>query len=1699
MTLSTALEDIGNWDRARDSSAMGCQERFVANEMQNFPPGDSSIAKRHFAFCLCKKHSQRPTSLSRRRTTGQRTFEQLLVNDGKPERLLVPDLATDWFRKQKVFLDKVTSREQLQMELTKQLEELPSQFKPSVCSCKRCSCNEPKVQPSIQYLDYCQELRRRRLHLQRQRHHRRQGELMCDCHNPPTWSYAKPRRVSQSDQPLGNEQAKLKPESELDPEEQEEEDEEPEPEPDESSKANKITVCPTQIAGCMPDTSAERTRFTGGLSVRSKDKFCHMYPQRTCCCLRARRQKSCTCIYQADGQPMGEECIAACRRFESPLPRLRKKYGLREVPQRRLNPACYRRISPEFYGLLKNYEDGMSKRYPLYGVPLRCWCKTTPCCGCEQPAADACEQRCLGDQGLEACVGYPGSKKDRPATVDNKDTESSDPIEELPPSYHMEKPVCDDDTCKAYKCPDLVCTSAKCQLNACDENCEQQLNAAQADPTNCTQSTCPMRSQERGQRQTEESHKDTMDSSVPNAELMPEAMPNARPLVSSQSTTVGLGKAAPERAQRCYHPKQWFFRNKIVGDTSVCMGEEPEVKAKRKGILGSVAGLCKRAMMPGRYLLYSLSSMNRQQVTYDDLSTKKQKSSIEQQPKETEKKAENASFSSSKSKPTGNWTQSQSQGTLWHSSTSCSIVQNKCHYLKRKPIAGQFGKIGSKWMSANKINLTPSFLPHRPKFVMVQGKRSEWMTQSPTETDATAMAARIPDPPQGQHEEASNEKPTGQQEVMSSTNEKPSTSQAARASSMPKTNYSQLMHLMARKRPKTAHHKRCMVSFAEKQRVSGRQPINLTRSSKGQQGSSSDRRRSASPVPRKKQRTMHRTEMPMQIAEPVYSKSLASVSRQAPSSAWLSAYSDDSISLKDQFMSCESQESKNRAPAHRKDKDIPDSQPAEVNDKEYATHGQQHANHTARMTRLYDANAAHGIGMQVTNMGEGGNSAAQRAHNELDFKSNISNETSMDTVEHNAERVANITHYVQGPSQGDLKMESVSNAQKTESHGLPNLIISTRSANNKKIIKLQDTVLKLPKIKIKYPHCRAHSLLSTRRPPPPPRPPQHFRVNQVKMLDDEQWRQLLEQANRNYISQQNSTRMGRRYDSGRDYNNDNDIDNKNSINENENSHDGHMNSCRSRSGCDVQFQDNDSPSNPIKQMSKTLFNNPTTLGFIGRQAPLPRPRTYASSSYAQRAKRIYTEPCLPTESRIDSNSQIKSKQFSSSENVRPLTERVKDPSDERLKPLPVERYQRESSAKRPPSVSTSEFLGHNRSDVINPEYGNRAIVRMSANNTIDCSDIEYVHTPGRRKSGMLPAFSESFGYPEPSTRYSQSSIDYALPSIKQAGPPQPSSILKSATRPLNNMLKQMTDVRHVNFVPSKMSNTVAPQPAIRYEPNRTTFYSTHSGNTRPSIVRAQSVYRSVPHKFSFMQSNRPESMASPVAEKPKRPSLFAVPTTSFVQQTENIDYPMGYKQSGTGHKRLSIRKKSAAKMALEESRLPTNSRLLTKRGDIPSIKRVANDRPMPPGVSLVSDLEFNTYYAPPRYVTQPQKERERAGHTTSDVSLTLTKVLDQIRHKCSGCRTNRCPPTAECRLPPSAPGVDDECSKPRYTRLPYPCAPHEVLGNTQDLGENYYPRRCCCLRRLPAEPIVIEPTSGGLRLQQLRQKCLPALFYGRKC
>lgn len=72
------------------SRSTGCLDRFVKKGMSNFPP---------------------PSSLEGKASRCS-LFEQLLSGGSrKSERLLVPDLATEWFRKQKVFLDKLSPEE----------------------------------------------------------------------------------------------------------------------------------------------------------------------------------------------------------------------------------------------------------------------------------------------------------------------------------------------------------------------------------------------------------------------------------------------------------------------------------------------------------------------------------------------------------------------------------------------------------------------------------------------------------------------------------------------------------------------------------------------------------------------------------------------------------------------------------------------------------------------------------------------------------------------------------------------------------------------------------------------------------------------------------------------------------------------------------------------------------------------------------------------------------------------------------------------------------------------------------------------------------------------------------------------------------------------------------------------------------------------------------------------------------------------------------------------------------------------------------------------------------------------------------------------------------------------------------------------------------------------------------------------------
>jgi len=174
-----------------------------------------------------------------------------------------------------------------------------------------------------------------------------------------------------------------------------------------------------KVAACIPTTEPRagnsnpfligrhsQTEEMRGKSPRRGRKL-HLDGARrgSCSCLKRRAGSSCSCLFQADGQPMGSDCLTA-RRTEPLLPRLRRKFDLRQAPQRRLDPALFRRISPEFFRILASYEEAMSESCPLYGISMHHWGDTKACCPCGERHSQL-RQRFLGDDTVATAVVPP--------------------------------------------------------------------------------------------------------------------------------------------------------------------------------------------------------------------------------------------------------------------------------------------------------------------------------------------------------------------------------------------------------------------------------------------------------------------------------------------------------------------------------------------------------------------------------------------------------------------------------------------------------------------------------------------------------------------------------------------------------------------------------------------------------------------------------------------------------------------------------------------------------------------------------------------------------------------------------------------------------------------------------------------------------------------------------------------------------------------------------------------------------------------------------------------------------------------------------------------------------------------------------------------------------------------------------------------
>ncbi|XP_017035185.1 uncharacterized protein [Drosophila kikkawai] len=262
----------------------GCLDRFLAKGLDNFPPSPPLKAKP--SRCLL--------------------FEQLLSGcRRKQERLLVPDLATNWFRKQKIYVDKLSAEE---------LAALSS----GLASRDESHCLEDRKCPE------------------------------------------QPRRC-----------------------------------PDGGGLVS---------AECLPITGPKsRNPFL-------MDSGATLEERQTNCLLGSK-----------DTTKEGSRDCLSPRRTEPMLNR--RKNDLRKAPHRRLDPAAFRRISPEFFCLLDAYETAMSESCPLYGIPMDSW-DERKVSSVEEEAWQ--KQHCLGDEAVATAVVSPyrlAGQNSRPPEEEVEDEE----------------------------------------------------------------------------------------------------------------------------------------------------------------------------------------------------------------------------------------------------------------------------------------------------------------------------------------------------------------------------------------------------------------------------------------------------------------------------------------------------------------------------------------------------------------------------------------------------------------------------------------------------------------------------------------------------------------------------------------------------------------------------------------------------------------------------------------------------------------------------------------------------------------------------------------------------------------------------------------------------------------------------------------------------------------------------------------------------------------------------------------------------------------------------------------------------------------------------------------------------------------------------------------------------------------------------
>lgn len=209
---------------------------------------------------------------------------------------------------------------------------------------------------------------------------------------------------------------------------------------------------------------------------------------------------------------------------------------------------------------------------------------------------------------------------------------------------------------------------------------------------------------------------------------------------------------------------------------------------------------------------------------------------------------------------------------------------------------------------------------------------------------------------------------------------------------------------------------------------------------------------------------------------------------------------------------------------------------------------------------------------------------------------------------------------------------------------------------------------------------------------------------------------------------------------------------------------------------------------------------------------------------------------------------------------------------------------------------------------------------------------------------------------------------------------------------------------------------------------------------------------------------------------------------------------------------------------VDEQTLPMNSQLMANSEDYRPPRKPSEQRYMPPPVELVSEMEFATYVNDTPIFSLPEEQRETGGSMAArreEPTIMLTQLMNNLRmHHNAAVMPQReraqqmaqSFPENEALLIGSGTGavgvadavaaaaqLENDKSWRNWMKERDPPKPPivELSCGERRQDKSYFPRRRCCLRQLPEEPVVIAPTHAGLRQQQALQNCLPVLFYDR--